>query len=437
MPKEIDVKQRCVNIDWLEVYVLESNDHYPCNADYYRRCGYLVDEREYGTRVYKEMFTIVDSQGNPLIEVRRNPKSGDSNFKGLVPESSHIRLPNWMLYQGNPVDYLREFLLKHDYIFKRIYRLDICYDFEYFDSGDQPQRFVQRYMKGIYRKINQCERTAHGKDGWEDCIENSLSWGSRSSMVSTKLYNKSLELSSPKSDKPYIKTAWMLCGLIDNPMSMTKYDTNGDLYHPDIWRLEFSMKSEADGWLVIEMVHGKKVRKQAIPHRLEQFDAKDKIWKRFQDLAYHYFCFKYREYVGAHQGLVYNSLVSVDSVGDKRLKRKDRCRDKVLFYWDKGHEFLQLSAAPPPSKGSRDTEILKRRLIHYRATHPMEKVRLACDVLLKDIEQVESFRFTPKGDAMERMALQLTLNARIAGDKREALEILAEIKELLVNDNIF
>ena len=67
----------------------------------------------------------------------------------------------------------------------------------------------------------------------------------------------------------------------------------------------------------------------------------------------------------------------------------------------------------------------------------MEKVRLACDVLLKDIEQVESFRFTPKGDAMERMALQLTLNARIAGDKREALEILAEIKELLVNDKIF
>lgn len=197
------------------------------------------------------------------------------------------------------------------------------------------------------------------------------------------------------------------------------------------------MKSEADGWLVIEMINGKKMKKQAIPHRLEQFDSKDKIWKRFQDLAYHYFSFKYREYIGAHQGLVYSSLVSVDSVGDKRLKRKDRCRDKVLFYWDKGHEFLQLSAAPPPTKGNRDSEILKRRLLHYRHTHPMEKVRLACDVLLKDIETVESFRFSPKGDEVERMAWQLTLNARIAGDKREALEILAEIKELLVNDKIF
>ena len=125
-------KQRCVNIDWLEVYVLESNDRYPCNADYFRRQGYLVKERPYGTRVYREMFEIVDEQGNPLIEVRRNPASGEANFNGLQETSSHIRLPNWMLYQGKPIDFLREFLLKHDYIFKRIYRIDICYDFERF-----------------------------------------------------------------------------------------------------------------------------------------------------------------------------------------------------------------------------------------------------------------------------------------------------------------
>lgn len=436
MPREIDIKRRCVNLDWLEVYVLESNDHYPCNANYYRKQGYLVQEREYGTRVYKEMFTIVDTENNPLIEIRRNPASGSAEFNGLVPESSHIRLSNWVLYWGNPVDYLRDFLLKHDYIFKRIYRIDICYDFEYFDSGDQPQRFVQRYMKGIYRKINQCERTTHGRDGWADCVENSLSWGSRTSMVSTKLYNKSLELSTPAKDKPYIKTAWMLHGLVDSPMSMTKRTTNNEIYHPAIWRLEFSMKSAADGWLVIEMQNGKKVKKQAIPHKLEMFDSKEKIWKRFQDLAYHYFSFKHREYIGANNGLVFNALVKVDSVGDRKLQRKDRCRDKVLFYWDKGHEFLQLSAAPPPSKPNRDDEILRRRLVYYRQAHPMEKVKAACDVLLKDLEKVQSFRFSPKGDELERMAMQLTLNAKIAGDKREALEILAEIKTLLINDKI-
>ena len=94
-----DEVTRCVNIDWLEVYVLESNDRFPCNAEYFRRQGYQVHEREYGTRVYKEMFEITSEAGDPLIEIRRNPASGSSDFNGLVEQSCHIRLPNWMLYQ--------------------------------------------------------------------------------------------------------------------------------------------------------------------------------------------------------------------------------------------------------------------------------------------------------------------------------------------------
>ena len=64
--------KRCVNIDWLEVYVLEDNMRYPCNADYFRRHGYFVTERVYGTRQYKEMFTLDDSHGETFIEIRRN-----------------------------------------------------------------------------------------------------------------------------------------------------------------------------------------------------------------------------------------------------------------------------------------------------------------------------------------------------------------------------
>ena len=62
---------RCVNVDWLEIYAQEDNMHYPMNADYFRGCGYFVTEREYGTRVYAEMFTIQDEHGNGWIEVRR------------------------------------------------------------------------------------------------------------------------------------------------------------------------------------------------------------------------------------------------------------------------------------------------------------------------------------------------------------------------------
>lgn len=428
---------RCVNIDWLEVYVLESNENYPCNADYFRRKGYLVHEREYGTRVYKEMFEIVDEMNNPLIEIRRNPASGASDFHGLSEFSSHIRLPNWVLYQGNPIEFLRDFLLKNDYIFKRIYRIDICYDFEKFDFGDKPARFAQRYLEGKFRKINQCNLTAHGFDAWEGCNYNSLSWGSRSSMVSTKLYNKTLELKEAKNDKPWIKTSWMLHGLIDNPCSMTKKDTNGELYHPEIWRVEFSMKSEADGWIVYEMQNRKKVAKQAIPHRLEMFDSKEKLWLRFQNLAYHYFHFKHKEYVGNEKALASIALVSVDSPAERRPQRKDRCRDKELFKWDDGVEFMQLQSAPAPSKKNHRDEILRRRLMEYRLHHPQEKIKMACDVILKNIESLDSFRFVPLGDERERRALQIALQRKMGGDEKAVLEIIAEVKALLDNNEIW
>lgn len=428
--------KRCVNIDWLEVYVLESNDRFPCNADYYRRQGYLVKEREYGTRVYKEMFEIVDEQNNPLIEIRRNPASGSSEFQGLSEMSSHIRLPNWMLYQGKPVDFLRDFLLKHDYIFKRIYRIDICYDFEYFDSGDQPARFARRYLEGKFRKINQCHLTAHGFDSWNGCDYNSLSWGSPSSMVSTKLYNKTLELKESKNDKPWIKTAWMMAGLIDNPCSMTKTDTKGKLYHPEIWRVEFSMHSDADGWIVYEMQNRKKVRKQAIPHKLDMFDSPDKVWARFQNLAYHYFHFKHVDYIGVKRGLSDIALSMVNSDVERKPQRKDRCRDKMLFKFDKNLEFAQLTAAPAASPKRTKDDILRRRLIEYKLHHPMEDIRKACDILLKSIDGLEKLRFIPLGDETERLAMQLALSRKIEGDKRYFFEIIAEIKALLANDKL-
>ena len=383
------------------------------------------------------MFEILNSNGDPVIEIRRNPASGSSDFNGLVEQSCHIRLPNWMLYQGNPVQFLQEFLLKNDYIFKRIYRIDIAYDFETFDSGDSPARFAKRYLAGRYRKINQCFLSAHGNDTWSECKWQSLSWGSKSSMVTTKLYNKTLELSESKNDKPWIKTCWMVNGLIDNPMSMTKRNALGELYKPEIWRVEFAMMSQADGWLTIEMNHANKPYKQTIPHRLSMFDSPDKLWQRFQDLAYNYFHFKVKTKKKIHGGLVAEALSKVHSDNDEGWQRKDRCPDKILFHWDEGHTFMKLSAAPSMSKPDRDDESLKRRLILYRMSHSDAKVRLACDTLIQNIERIASLRFVPLGDNKDRLALQKTLAAKLNGDQRAAQDILQEMIELLNNKELF
>ena len=94
---------RCVNIDWLEVYAKEDSSRYPLNADYFRQCGYFVKERDYGTRVYAEMFTVEDEEGHPFVEVRRHPLSGDSSFTGLDDYSCHLRLVNRACYYDDAV----------------------------------------------------------------------------------------------------------------------------------------------------------------------------------------------------------------------------------------------------------------------------------------------------------------------------------------------
>ena len=428
---------RCVNLDWLEVYCLEDRDRYPCNADYFRRQGYIVRERDYGTRQYAEMFVLLDDNMQPFIEIRRNPKSGDSSFSGFVAESCHLRLPNWVCYQNNPVDILRDFMMKHDYIFKRIFRIDICYDFEYFDSGDLPERFAKRYLARVYRKINQCRLSTHGQDGWNDFEWETLSWGNPTSMVSTKLYNKTKELSRPANDKPYIRSHWFMCGLVDNPTECTKRRRDGSIYKPDIWRVEFSMKSAADNWLVIEDQSGKKPKKKAIRHTLSLFDTRDKLWQRFQDLAYHYFRFKYREYKNEEKALVYLALHQDKVFDDLELKRKDRCRDKVLFKWDRDHEFLKVQTVPPPSKPSHDDDILLRRLRMFKLTLTDPKLSQACEALIGFMESKKVRRLTSTHLTRETQALQAAIALKIGGDSRSALEILEEIKELMANERIF
>lgn len=407
--------ERCVNIDWLEVYVEESNQRFPCNADYYRKKGYLVRERDYGTRQYAEMFTLLDEHDNPLIEIRRNPKSAESSFSGFTPLSSHIRLSNFACYQDNCVQLLRDFLLLHDYTFKRIFRIDVCYDFEKFDSGDRPARFARRYVNKIYTKINQCNVSAYGEDNWGSFDWQTLSWGSRTSMVSTKMYNKSKELAAAGFAKTYIIWHWFRSGLISDPINRTRLDSDGRLYEPEIWRIEFSMKSSADNWIVIENQSGKRVKKQSVKHSLSMFDSRDKLWQRFEDLAQHYFRFKIW----------------------KKGVRKDRCPDKVLFNFNVNRPVWQVGSLPQPMKQNRDDAILKKRLLIYKAKHSDVKLRDACSVVLDALDSEELRRISPHKLFIERRALQETIKAKIDGDERDVAVILAEVTELLKNDIIW
>lgn len=407
-------KGRCINIDWLEVYSLESVEHFPHNADYFRSQHWQVIERPYGTRQYKEMFTLLDVHGEPFCEIRRNPVSSeeDSRNKGIFSEfSAHIRLVNRYCYHNDCVNLFSEFLARYQYEVVRLFRLDLALDFEKFDKGDDPFIFLQRYMAGRYSKINQGNLTGHAKDRWESRDWNSASWGSPKSMVSTKLYNKSLELAEAK-DKPYIRLAWQAAGLVDDYITLVKHRDDGTTYKPTIWRVEFSIKSSARAWFMVEDNNGKKTKTFQHEHTLATYASKEAQLHAFEFLAHHYFHFK--KFVPA--------------------QRKDRCPDKVLFDFRYDHTPYKLDVLATATPARTTLDSLRVKLMHYRATHFDSASIEACDTLIQAIEREEVRSCMPYDAAQsDRSLLQYLLSLRITQNPKEPMATSIEKAKALID----
>ena len=385
------------------------------NADYFRSHGYVVYEREYGTRVYSEMFTIEDQHGHAFIEVRRNPQSGSSSFTGLSELSCHLRLVNRACYANNPVRDMAEFMIKHNYIFQRIFRLDLCYDFIRFDSGDDPARFLRRYIENKFSKVNQCKVRVIGDDSWASFDWESVSWGAPTSMVGTKMYNKTKELKATGDKKPWIKQAWFESGLVNDPLNL-----------PDVWRIEFSMHSSARNWIVIEDADSKNNKKRAVPHTLEMFDGRDRLWERFEEMAHHYFQFRYVEY-----------LDKVNSDRERNLKRKDVCREKRLFNYNLDRTFYKIEGMAVECKPDKDDDILRRRLTLYREKHADPDLRRAIDILLNNLNREQLRQITAHGYAAEIDQLRLAIATRTGWDYQTVIEKAEEIHKLIKQGEIW
>lgn len=393
---------RCVNIDWLEVYCMEPMFE-PRNADFFRNRGWVVVERDYGTPMYHEMFTLEDNKGFALLEVRRNPKSNKLNGGIFEPNGCHVRLCNRTCYFERCAELLNDFLLDNGFTFQRISRIDVCLDFKKFDSHDMPAKFLQRYLEGKFSKINQTRWAGRGEDRWDrrDC--NSISWGQPKSMIRTRFYNKSLELSEVK-DKPYIRQAWFAAGLVDNPITCEQHNADGSTYKPDIWRLEFQISSAVRRWFVIHP-DGNDNKYQSIRHTLDQYYTRAQIQQCVEGLIRHYFHFKY-----------YDST-----------QRKDRCRDKVLFYFSDKDSYYQIARDDIASTATPQHAdlVLLNRLRKYQQEHIFNaEQRDACQVIIDALDE-QKLRFTTASPwSRERLtALRLAIAQRLAGKSGEPLAI--------------
>lgn len=400
-------KIKCINLDWLSVYCLEPKG---CvmNAAYYKKLGWSVEEREYGTPQYREKFTLMNGR-HPFLEIERNPYSLKQNGGIFEPESCHIRLANRTLYQPNPVQQLTNFIIKYGYEYKGISRVDVCCDLTIFDNGMKPQDLANKYMKDKIWKVHQSKIDAHSSDGddsWRIPIHlgahgretktgrtwNSLKWGSPKSALSTKLYNKTLELET-NTGKFYIKDAWVKSGLCE--LQKVRYEYRNpktkeieirskqisvvpgtainqeipieEAKKIDIWRVEFSMNSEGRKWIDLGDNH-------IVDLSLNAFDNLDSLAATFFTCSEWLFCFIYAQWI---------------TKGATRLKeRTNRCKKLQLFNTKFLHSHYKPQRQTEMEDPSRTEKIMMYRLIAKSKDQNLsEAYREACHQVARNLSK--------------------------------------------------
>lgn len=402
--------RRCINIDWLEVHCLEPFDA-PRTPEFFQRIGWDVSVRPYGTRFYTQMFTLLFPDGERFLEIRRAPSSSNSKSAAqfFEPNSVSIRLCNRTCYFKGCAKMLQEFIDQYGFEFRRISRIDIALDFEKFDSGDDPQKFLHRYLNGAYSKINQGNIRAHGKDLWDGREWNSLAWGSPKSQIGTKFYCKSLEIREAK-DKPYIRQAWASAGLVADFIQLTKLGADGTWYKPTIWRVEFSIMSSVKRWFVMEHDELGNPKKQSVPNILPYYYSDTQLLNVFASLSSHYFHFKHFE----------------------AGQRKDRCRDKVLFKFTEQDQFYKIEKMATERPKDRAVQLLINRLKAYRETHFDKAIRNAVDVLIDQLhEELLRKSAVRPYDADEVGILRQLIALRISNHAANPLEVDKETAQQL------
>lgn len=400
-------KVKCINLDWLSVYCLEPKG---CvmNAAYYKKLGWSVEEREYGTPQYREKFTLMNGR-HPFLEIERNPYSLKQNGGIFEPESCHIRLANRTLYQPNPVQQLTNFIIKYGYEYKGISRVDVCCDLTIFDNGMKPQDLANKYIKDKIWKVHQSHiapNTDDGDDTWRIPIHlgahgketktgrtwNSLKWGSPKSALSTKLYNKTLELET-NTGKFYIKDTWVKAGLCD--LQKVRYEYRNpktkeieirskqisvvpgtainqeipieEAKKIDVWRVEFSMNSEGRKWIDLGDNH-------IVDLSLNAFDNLDSLAATFFTCSEWLFCFIYAKWI---------------TKGATRWKeRTNRCKKLQLFNTKFLHSHYKPQRQTEMEDPSRTEKIMMYRLMaKSRDKNLSEAYREACYQVARNLSK--------------------------------------------------
>lgn len=257
------------NLDWVEFYCKFVPFSYETGEDFSPmicvapRHDYSAVLRPYGTRVYKYICDV-SLHGIPLMTICYEPLSKISAGGIMDDRMCHVKLENEWCYNDGWADVFKDALRVFRLKPIRPSRIDLAGDLQHFECGMPANVLASGLMQRRYYKIHQSRWRANGNDA-ADLSWNSLAFGSKSSPVFTRFYNKSMELREGK-DKQYIRECWENAGL----------DVSRD-----VWRVEFALTDT--GKEVLDSETGER-----FDISIEDIDTHDKVTALFCYYAQHY-----------------------------------------------------------------------------------------------------------------------------------------------------
>jgi hypothetical protein len=179
------------------------------------------------SKVFKSIYTITYKKHNRVIATYAT----DALEQIMNPGHGVLKIDNYYLYHfsSSIKEFIGWLLRRLDLEFHGITRIDIAYDFNSFYNRREPENFIKAFLRN---EILKKKKTKFKVAGNHDHINtfNWITFGSKTSTVNYKLYNKSLEMKEA-SMKPHILKDWK-SSLLD--------------LNKDVWRLEFTINSNTN-----------------------------------------------------------------------------------------------------------------------------------------------------------------------------------------------
>lgn len=210
-----------INIDWLQIHCC-SEKHFQDDET-----PIFIIARTNQSKVFRNIYTITYKKHNKVIATYAT----DALEQIMKDKHGVLKIDNFYLYYFSirMKDFVEWFLRRMNLEFVGITRLDIAYDFNEFSNKRNPEKFIKQFLNGQVVKLKKTKFRVAGIHEKENTF-NWISFGSKVSAITYKLYNKSLEMKEV-THKAHIYQEWE-----KSKLNVQK----------DVWRIEFTINSNTN-----------------------------------------------------------------------------------------------------------------------------------------------------------------------------------------------